>query len=101
VRRNTEIYFICFLCKFGRGEEVVEAAGWVMISLMCTTSNGTCSYNIRDRWVNPRRLNMIAKRQRWLQIRFPRARYFDNKYHFEGAVEEVAAFNVLRRLVDD
>ena len=44
IRRNIGIYFLCFLCEFVRGEEVVKASSRVMISLRCTTSNGTCSY---------------------------------------------------------
>jgi hypothetical protein len=41
MERNTAIHFINFLCKFVRGEEVVKTTGCAMISLRCTTSNGT------------------------------------------------------------
>jgi hypothetical protein len=33
-----------FLCEYVTGEVVVKGASSVMISLRCTTSNGTCSY---------------------------------------------------------
>ena len=39
------LYFICFLCKFIRGEGVDRVVGRVVISLSYTTSNSACSYN--------------------------------------------------------
>jgi hypothetical protein len=58
-------------------------------------------YNIRDRWADPPNLNMIARRQRWLQIRFVRARYFETAASFKRGSEKTRDFNVYRRLEDD
>jgi hypothetical protein len=44
VKNNKGLYFICFLCKFVRGEGVVRVVGGVVISLRCTTSSGESSY---------------------------------------------------------
>jgi hypothetical protein len=48
VKNNKGLYFICFLCKFVRGEGVVRVVGGVVISLRCTTSNGESSYYTFD-----------------------------------------------------
>ncbi|RDL38946.1 Uncharacterized protein BP5553_03286 [Venustampulla echinocandica] len=58
-------------------------------------------YNTRDRWVDPPRLNIVTKRQRWLQLRFTTARYFKTAESFKQVVEEYKSFNVLRRPEDD
>ena len=58
-------------------------------------------YNTRDRWIDPPRLNITAKRQRWLQIRFATSRYFPTPKEFVQACEEVDSFNVYRRWEND
>jgi hypothetical protein len=58
-------------------------------------------YNTRDRWVDPPRLNLVTKRQRWLQLRFSTARYFRTAESFKKGVEEAGKFNVHRRPEDD
>lgn len=54
-------------------------------------------YNVRDPWVDPPNLDIVARKQRWLQLRFVTARYFDKAESFEKASEEAELFNVLRR----
>jgi len=58
-------------------------------------------YNTRDRWADPPRLNIIGKRQRWLQIRFATARFFQTQESFKNGCDEFESFNVLRRPEDD
>jgi len=58
-------------------------------------------YNTRDRWMDPPRLNIVAKRQRWLQIRFPTTRYFENAEKWKDGKDQVEAFNVFRRPEND
>lgn len=58
-------------------------------------------YNTRDRWVDPPRLNVTTESQRWLQLRFPRIRYYKDAEDFKHGIEEYANFNVLRRPEDD
>jgi hypothetical protein len=57
--------------------------------------------NTRDRWVDPPNLNVVAKRQRWLQLRFVTARYFQTTADFQEGFQEAESFNVLRRPDDD
>jgi hypothetical protein len=58
-------------------------------------------YNTRDRWVDPPRLNVVAKQQRWLQIRFATARYFKTEMAFTQGFADFESFNVVRRPEDD
>jgi hypothetical protein len=58
-------------------------------------------YNTRDRWMDPPRLDVAARRQRWLQIRFPSSRYFENQLRFKEGCDQFESFNVYRRLEDD
>lgn len=58
-------------------------------------------YNTRDRWVDPPRLSVVTKRQRWLQLRFPTARYFKTTASFKEGCKQAELFNVLRRPEDD
>jgi hypothetical protein len=57
--------------------------------------------NIRDRWFDPPNLNLVAKQQRWLQLRFVTARYFTTPESFKRGCQEAESFNVLRRPDDD
>ena len=58
-------------------------------------------YNTRDRWVDPPNLHMVARRNRWLPIRFVTARYFKTATSFRKGCKEAESFNVLRRPDDD
>jgi hypothetical protein len=58
-------------------------------------------YNTRDRWVDPPNLEMISRRQRWFQIRYVSARYFQTPSDFQEGVRQAEKFNVLRRPDDD
>jgi hypothetical protein len=58
-------------------------------------------YNVRDRWMNPRRLNAAVKRQRWVQLRFVTARYFKDHLSFRDALREAESWNVHRGIEDD
>lgn len=58
-------------------------------------------YNTRDRWVYPPRLQAVTRKQRWIQLRFPTARYFQSSSTFRQAAHETEGFNVLRRCDDD
>lgn len=58
-------------------------------------------YNTRDRWMDPPRLNVVARRQRWLQIRFATSRYFQDQVRFKEGCDEYESFNVYRRIEDD
>jgi len=58
-------------------------------------------YNTRDPWVDPPNLDAAATRQRWFQLRFPRARYFKTTESFKNGRAEAESFNVLRRPDDD
>jgi hypothetical protein len=58
-------------------------------------------YNTRDRWMDPPRLNIVSKRQRWLQIRFATSRYFEDPTTFKDGCEQFEGFNVFRRPEDD
>ncbi|KAI1639558.1 hypothetical protein F4809DRAFT_595741 [Biscogniauxia mediterranea] len=58
-------------------------------------------YNVRDFWRNPPNLNAITRHQRWFQLRFARARYFESGEGFKSAFDENQRFNVARRPDDD
>ncbi|RFU34682.1 hypothetical protein B7463_g1654, partial [Scytalidium lignicola] len=58
-------------------------------------------YNVRDRWINHPALNVVTRRQRWLQLRFVMPRYFDTKDSFTEGFKEAECFNVHRRPDDD
>ncbi|KAH8821331.1 hypothetical protein F5884DRAFT_716358 [Xylogone sp. PMI_703] len=58
-------------------------------------------YNIRDRWINHPALNVVTRRQRWLQLRFVRPRYFKTKESFKDGFKQAEEFNVNRRPDDD
>ena len=58
-------------------------------------------YNTRDRFVDPPRLGILGRRQRWLQLRFATARYFETPESFQKGFAESEKFNVLRRPEDD
>jgi hypothetical protein len=58
-------------------------------------------FNTRDRWMDPPRLSVVARQQRWLQLRFPTSRYFENQLRFKEGCEQFESFNVYRRLEDD
>jgi hypothetical protein len=58
-------------------------------------------YNIRDRWRDPSNLNVVSRKQNWIQIRYVTARYFDKPEDFQACVNEASRFNVLRRPDDD
>jgi hypothetical protein len=58
-------------------------------------------YNTRDRWIDPPRLNIVARKQRWLQIRFATSRYFEDQAAFKKGCDQFESFNVYRRLEDD
>lgn len=58
-------------------------------------------YNVRDRWVNPPRLDVAIKRQRWIQLRFVTSRYFKSAASFKKGCQQAESFNVLRKLEDD
>jgi hypothetical protein len=58
-------------------------------------------YNTRDRWMDPPRLNIVAKRERWLQIRFATSRYFKTPGDFVEGFNQFESFNVYRRPEDD
>jgi hypothetical protein len=49
-------------------------------------------YNTRDRWMDPPRLDVVARRQRWLQIRFPTSRYFENHLRFKEGCDQFESF---------
>jgi len=57
--------------------------------------------NARDRWANPPNLNVVAREQRWVQLRFVTARYFKTANSFMKACKEAEFFNVLRGPDDD
>ena len=58
-------------------------------------------YNTRDRWMDPPRLNVVARKQRWLQIRFATSRYFQDQASFKKGCDQFESFNVYRRVEDD
>ncbi|OAL49335.1 hypothetical protein IQ07DRAFT_77294 [Pyrenochaeta sp. DS3sAY3a] len=58
-------------------------------------------YNTRDSWVDPPNLDIIAREENWLQLRFVTARYFDEIDDFVKAREDAESFNILRRPDDD
>ncbi|KAI0596657.1 hypothetical protein F4775DRAFT_289491 [Biscogniauxia sp. FL1348] len=58
-------------------------------------------YNVRDFWRNPPNLNVITRHQRWFQLRFARARYFESGEGFKKAFDEKQKCNVARRPDDD
>ncbi|KAM0328628.1 hypothetical protein ACHAQA_005040 [Verticillium albo-atrum] len=59
-------------------------------------------HNVRDPWKGATPLEVEIEQRRWLQIRFPRARYFEtSKSYGDVARKEEASFNVLRRADDD
>jgi hypothetical protein len=58
-------------------------------------------YNVRDRWIEPGRLNIVAKRQRWLQLRYATARYFKTTQEWNDGLKQAENFNVGRRPEDD
>ncbi|KAJ9639919.1 hypothetical protein H2199_006152 [Coniosporium tulheliwenetii] len=57
--------------------------------------------NTRDPWVDPPNLNVVARSQNWLQLRFVRARYFKTTELFEKGRKEAEKFNIQRRPDDD
>jgi hypothetical protein len=57
--------------------------------------------NIRDKWHDPPNLQIAARRQRWVQLRYVTARYYKTTRSFERGVEDAERFNVFRRLDDD
>jgi hypothetical protein len=58
-------------------------------------------YNTRDRWIDPPRMNIVTRKQRWLQIRFATSRYFEDQVSFKKGCDQSESFNVYRRLEDD
>jgi hypothetical protein len=58
-------------------------------------------YNIRDYWREPANLDVTARTQRWFQLRFVRARYFESGAKFKEAFDIAQSFNVVRRPDDD
>jgi hypothetical protein len=58
-------------------------------------------YNTRDRWVDPPNLGVVSRQQRWFQIRYVSARYFQTPSDFQDGVRQAEKFNVLRRPDDD
>lgn len=58
-------------------------------------------YNVRDRWRDPPNLDIMARQQNWIQLRYVTARYFESREDFVVAVEEAEKFNILRRPDDD
>jgi hypothetical protein len=58
-------------------------------------------YNVRDRWRDPPNLDVIGRRQNWIQLRYVTARYFKTRKEFGMAVKEAEDFNILRRPDDD
>lgn len=59
-------------------------------------------YNIRDYWREPANLDVTARKQRWFQLRFVRARYFESGKMFDEAFNHCqSSFNVFRRPDDD
>ncbi|KAF2667797.1 hypothetical protein BT63DRAFT_480711 [Microthyrium microscopicum] len=58
-------------------------------------------YNVRDRFMDPPKLDIIMQQQDWFQLRWVRARYFQSKESYDKARVESNRFNVLRRPDDD
>ncbi|EHK97609.1 hypothetical protein M7I_6620 [Glarea lozoyensis 74030] len=58
-------------------------------------------YNTRDRWVDPPRLQVTTKKQRWMQLRFPAARYYRTPESFRNASNQFERMNVVRKAEDD
>jgi hypothetical protein len=58
-------------------------------------------YNTRDRWVDPPRLQAATKKQRWMQLRFPAARYYKSPESFKQAQAQFERMNVTRKAEDD
>jgi hypothetical protein len=58
-------------------------------------------YNVRDRFMDPPNLDIIAERQDWFQVRWVRTRYFRTRASFEKARVESNRFNVFRRPDED
>jgi hypothetical protein len=58
-------------------------------------------YNTRDRWVDPPRLQAATKKQRWMQLRFPAARYYKTPDSFKQALAQFERMNVTRKAEDD
>ncbi|KAI1082468.1 hypothetical protein F5B20DRAFT_531394 [Whalleya microplaca] len=58
-------------------------------------------YNVLDRWRDPPQLDILQRRQNWMQLRYVTVRYFDTEKEFSEAVSEANEFNVLRRPDDD
>ena len=58
-------------------------------------------YNVLDRWRDPPYLDVVGRRQNWVQVRYVTARYFDTTQEFKDAVNDAKKFNVLRRPDDD
>ncbi|KAI0010670.1 hypothetical protein F4779DRAFT_616305 [Xylariaceae sp. FL0662B] len=58
-------------------------------------------YNVLDRWRDPPDLDIVQRRQNWMQLRYVTVRYFDTNEDFREAVNEANGFNVLRRPDDD
>jgi hypothetical protein len=57
--------------------------------------------NIRDRWYDPPDLNIAARQQRWIQLRYVTARYYKTTHMFKSGCQDAERFNVFRRLDDD
>jgi hypothetical protein len=51
--------------------------------------------------VDPPNLNIVARRNRWVPIRFATARYFETTESFYYGYQQAVRFNLLRRLDDD
>lgn len=58
-------------------------------------------YNVRDRWRDPPILDVVGRRQNWVQVRYVTARYFETSKDFDKASNEAGQFNILRRPDDD
>lgn len=57
--------------------------------------------NTRDPWVDPPNLDVVARGQNWLQLRFVRARYFKTTDSFKTGGKQAENFNIQRRPDDD
>jgi hypothetical protein len=58
-------------------------------------------HNVRDYWRDPPNLDIVARKQDWLRIRFMRGRYFPTTELFKAAVKESEGWNIFRRPDDD
>lgn len=58
-------------------------------------------YNLKDWWRDPPNLDIVSRGQNWFQIRFMRARYFENDASFKEGDSQAHKFNIYRRLEND